>query len=89
VALARNSHTAKLATISKTLTTGNRHATRPSDSGSIRLLLYIPAQSDAQTSFAEINSEVPQAFNGGRQWSYNFGQYQLSSYVGAGVCRWL
>jgi hypothetical protein len=48
-----------------------------SDSGSIRLLLFIPAQPDARTSFAEIDPEDQLASNGGRQWSYNFGQYQL------------
>ena len=33
-------------------------------------------------AFAEINPEVPQASNGGCQWSYNFGQYRFSPSLG-------
>ena len=51
------------------------------------MLLSIPAQPGIQTSFAEINPEVPQVSNGGRQWSHNFRQYPALATPLAGVSR--
>jgi hypothetical protein len=73
--------------MSKTLTTGNRRAGRPSDSGSIAILVPIAARPDTQISFAEINPEARQVSNGGRQWSVSYRQYWAAPPVRAGKCQ--